>query len=180
MCFFGVRTLKVSKCFQTPKMVTWHHALTADTLKCLYQLPWHLSPQKCKESLEARSDRLSKKFETKHCNRWNIREPSLQPIPVEGKPRSKVWSSEEEIWNQTMFALCRTGLGKYPLYRWRCMIIFSSDLHLSMKLFVWVHDALWWGKRCSYQLNWNRWRIKNLQSWFVFFFLLLYFMFWIV
>ena len=87
--FFGVRTLKVSKCFQTPKMVTWHHALTADTLKCLYQPSWHLSPQKCKESLEARSDRLSKKFETKHCNRWNIREPSLQPIAVERKAKKQ-------------------------------------------------------------------------------------------
>ena len=38
--------------------------------------------------------------------------------------RSFVRSSEEEIWNQTTFAQFR--IGKYPLYRWRCMIIFRK------------------------------------------------------
>ena len=38
--------------------------------------------------------------------------------------RSLVRSSEEEIWNQTTFAQFR--IGKYPLYRWRCMIIFRK------------------------------------------------------
>ena len=145
---------------------------------CLTQLPgWHLSPQKCKASWEARSDCLRRKFDAKQC------------LPTEERARilctdgavwylKIIWSTFTKGWNSLYNSMMHSE--EHLFTNWKKKKkgkeAFKVDLFFSFSCCIWlepssVQSFMWaasfWGinyiwSACGTSWIWfHQWEMKS-------------------